>query len=243
MVWDINFPTQSQKLLMLKLADYASDDGGSVFPSNETLGEYASCDERTVQRALKAFRGVGILHLMREGGTGPKSTNHWQINVPLLRVLLNGSVKIVGNGSELTIEGDLGALPEGDNLSGFKGDIKGDIKGDNLSSRVTFDPLRVTRVSSKGDTGVTQSTNNHHIDPSCAHERAGEGGARAPSAKKQLVALEVTARDSQWDAWMQWLRAANRYDLEEAALHHRKLIAFGSRFPSSTRSSPRNCPP
>lgn len=158
MVWDVSFPTQSQKLIALKLADYASDYGTSVFPAVNTIADQTGCDERTVQRTLKAFRGCGLLNLIREGGTGPRATNEWSINIECLTVLSSGAAEIVGSSSELEI-----------NLKGVT--AMGDIMGDTVSP---IDPVRVTpvspkggMVSAKGDTRVTQSTNNHQ-DPSSA---------------------------------------------------------------------------
>ena len=45
------------KLVMLCMADYASDDGSSIFPSVETLAQRVGVSERTVLRALKELRG------------------------------------------------------------------------------------------------------------------------------------------------------------------------------------------
>ena len=35
-VWEVPFPTATQMLVCLKLADYANDDGTSIFPANTT---------------------------------------------------------------------------------------------------------------------------------------------------------------------------------------------------------------
>ncbi len=75
LVWEINFPTHSQKLIALKLADYASDHGASIFPAVSTLARHTGSDERTVQRVMKAFRDCGLIELVKEGGAGPNYLN------------------------------------------------------------------------------------------------------------------------------------------------------------------------
>lgn len=183
-VWDIAFPTQSQKLIALKLADYASDTGESVFPANESLARQAGCDERTVQRTIKAFRACGLLNLIREGGKGPKDTNEWALNVWLLSLLSKGDVKVVGGSQNVEIEG----LDTVDN------------KGDRMSPidplRVTPEALRVTPVSAKGDTGVTRSVSNHHKDPSCA--RAGALPVDGSAARAQETPAARAEREQRW---------------------------------------------
>ena len=53
--------TPSEKVLMLALADYADDEGGSIFPSQATMAEKSSLGERTVTRLLAMFRDRGLL--------------------------------------------------------------------------------------------------------------------------------------------------------------------------------------
>ena len=210
LIWDIPFPAQSQKLIALKLADYAADTGGSVFPAVNTVAKQAGCDERTVQRVLKAFRKCGLIELVREGGTGPKATNEWRLNVPLIASLSSGESTITGSAAELEIDVN----------------VMGDIKGGNLPGvdglRVTNDALRVTPVSAKGDTGVTQPFTNHHIDTSsCASAPATRGAARSALEGTGTPSL-VLPGDHTWQLWLNWLRqeghtkAAEKFEAEGA---------------------------
>ena len=217
MVWDVEFPTQSQKLIALKLADYAADAGGSVFPAVNTIARHAGCDERTVQRALKAFRACGFLHLVKEGGTGPKATNQWQIDIPALAALAAGRSRFVGTASELEIE------------EIHMGDILSDM-GDNLSAsdalRVTNEGLRVTPVSAKGDTGVTQSFTNHQIEPSLgAGARASLCAAR-PSPEEERLIL---CTDRTWKVWINWLRQSGHTSAAAVFEKEGGMIAFSER--------------
>lgn len=230
LVWDIEFPTQSQKLIMLKLADYASDTGGSVFPATETLADKVGCDERTVQRALKAFRDVGLLHLVRAGGTKPGATNEWQINVAMIGWLAGETIKLVGHGGELEIDG---VIPE--NTPGNLLPAMGDKTPGNLSVRVANHAKGVTPVSSTPGTTATQSVNNHQIDSSRANERASET-ARAPSVAKTEIVL--TPNDPSWSHWLAWLSDNDKRDLIGAAEEAQRMVV-ASRWPTDKSPLPR----
>ena len=234
MVWDIEFPTQSQKLIMLKLADYASDTGGSVFPATETLADKVGCDERTVQRAIKAFRDVGLLHLVRAGGTKPGATNEWQINVAMIGWLAGETIKLVGHGGELEIDGVIPSDTPG-NLSSAMGDIT----PGNLSPWVTNSTKGVTRVSSTPGTTATQSVNNHQIDSSRADERASDEARATSVAKRPVPQFEITPSDASWFHWLTWLTDKDRRDLVLAAEDAQRMTVLGSKWPSDKSPYPR----
>lgn len=232
LVWDIQFPTQSQKLLLLKMADYASDAGGSVFPSTETLADKIGCDERTVQRAIKAFRGCGILHLVRAGGGKPGSTNEWMLNVKLLGWLSVGQVKLVGHGGELELEGNIPSDTPVNLSFGTPGNTPG-----NLSGPPANEAGGVTPVSPTPGTTATQSVNNHQIEPSGAGARASDG-ARATPARKWLTAITLPIGDMGWDQWMAWLSDRDRRDIVAAAQEAQRMVV-ASRYPREDSPLPR----
>lgn len=222
LVWDVEWPTQSQLVIALKLADYANDDGEKVYPARETLAKKAHCSETTVKATLKAFRACGILHTVHEGGKGPKDTTVYRLNVPLLKALADGHVTISGCSETLEINGDFPEVIEFE-----KGSEKGSEKGANT------DPIEMKRGQSgaprgqsdrkKGVTGRPQSTN---IEPPIrtfsAHERASDEGARAPSAESASVGhyrpwFTVTTADHSWTSWIEHMIGLGREDLAEAA--------------------------
>lgn len=212
LVWDIEFPTQAQKLIALKLADYAADAGGSVFPSRETLAEKVGCGESTVKRTLKVFRDCGLLHLIREGGSGPKDTNEWSLNVAMLRALASGVCKLVGGSESVEIEGDVAAYepPE------MKGAIKGVILDPMLSTRGPSEPLRGPPVPPKGSASGPQSVTNHQIDSSlCAGARESVECALAPPA--QVVAVFIVREgELAWSSWLEAMTPEQRQDAIQA---------------------------
>lgn len=71
-VWEMELPAKD-KLLLLALADWASDEG-LAWPSIATLSRKCGCDERTVQRNLRKLEEAG--HLRREEVPG-KGCRYW----------------------------------------------------------------------------------------------------------------------------------------------------------------------
>jgi len=59
-VWDLRLPP-AQKLVLLKLADCADDDGGNAFPSLGMLSDACTLSRRTVQRTLADLETAGYL--------------------------------------------------------------------------------------------------------------------------------------------------------------------------------------
>lgn len=186
MVWDVKFPTQAQKLIALKLADYASDYGGSVFPAVNTMADQVGCDDRTVQRVLKAFRDCGLIELVKEGGKHARDTNEWAIDVAMLAKLASGELSIVGTATELS------AQPSD------TGDRTPPLGWQDVTPGVTPVSSRGGILSSRGDTGVTQLTKNHQ-DTSRARERARDEGAGAPRERAGLRL--ILKSDVEWKEW------------------------------------------
>src|SRR5690606_5683874 len=62
----------TNKLVLLKLADHARDDGTKVFPSVATIATHTGMSERQVQRILKELVEDGVLTIVahENGGRG-----------------------------------------------------------------------------------------------------------------------------------------------------------------------------
>lgn len=71
-VWDMDLP-DSEKLIMLALADW-SDDDGRCWPSIAQIVKRSSKSERTVQAALKSLEAKGALVRAMKPGCGTKYT-------------------------------------------------------------------------------------------------------------------------------------------------------------------------
>lgn len=60
----------ARKMVAIKLADVAGDDGDSVYPSVKTVAAESELSERTVQYVLRQFVEEGLLIVVKVGGGG-----------------------------------------------------------------------------------------------------------------------------------------------------------------------------
>jgi hypothetical protein len=100
--WDIEFPTSTQLLVASKLADYANDEGDSIFPSKPTIARKAQCSERNVFKVIAAFVACGLLEVIREGG-GRGNTTEYGLNLALIEELRNGTARLEGDHATLKV--------------------------------------------------------------------------------------------------------------------------------------------
>jgi len=212
LVWEIPFPTPTQKLLMLRIADYSDDDGGGIYPSIEHLSRQTGSKQRQTQYALRALEKCELLSKITQGGTGPKKTNTWHINVELLLKLAF---------QELVLEGKHDTLRAVEN--------KGAIFAPPTLKRVQSAALRVQSATDKGATHCTQSLGILSKDPKACADARDE--PRSAPVEKVRAKFEITERDPQWSKWISEIQSSGRDDLLEAAKQN-KSIQVSSRWPS-----------
>ena len=88
-VWRTKLPT-SEKMVLLVIADHASDEGDNAWPSQRTIADRSSCAVRTVQRCVNNLVRDGYLRM--EKGAGGSATcrddrrpHRYTINLEKLR--------------------------------------------------------------------------------------------------------------------------------------------------------------
>lgn len=59
--------TATEKLILVALADYASDDTRQCWPSIKTIARRACCDRRTAQRRLRTLEARGLIETAAGG--------------------------------------------------------------------------------------------------------------------------------------------------------------------------------
>lgn len=96
------------KLVLLKLVDAGEDDGTKIYPAIATIARAAQAHERTVQKLLRTFQEVGLLHLVRKGGGGPGDTTEYRLDLGVLR-----RIKDVGWAAATTQADGAASAPEG----------------------------------------------------------------------------------------------------------------------------------
>jgi hypothetical protein len=78
--WQV--PLQSlEKLVLLRLADYADDDGGNIYPSIATIAHFCGMSPRAVQYILKKFMGEGLVLIVGNETGGRGRTRHYCIDL------------------------------------------------------------------------------------------------------------------------------------------------------------------
>lgn len=79
--------SQTRKMVLIKLVDCCQEDGTRIYPSLATIAEDAECSVPTARRVMQTFCRVGLLRKVRDGGSGAKSTNHYEMDIDLLAKL------------------------------------------------------------------------------------------------------------------------------------------------------------
>ena len=104
----LNNPTR--KLIFLKLADHANDNG-ECFPSLNHIAEKCECDRRTVIRHIKWLEENNYLSVKR----GKRTNNENNVNV--YRIKAGGDNLSLGGGDPMTLGGDPMTLGGSDTVS------------------------------------------------------------------------------------------------------------------------------
>ena len=88
MVWDAEFPNVSSKMVALKLADCANDDGDNIYPSVGTVERATGGAASTVRKYMFAMEHCGLLEVVERGVGGARTgTTVRRFNLDILRSL------------------------------------------------------------------------------------------------------------------------------------------------------------
>lgn len=222
LVWSVTFPTQSQKLIALKIADHSNDEGGNIWPSKSRIAREVGCSQTTVQLTLKVFRDVGLLHVIEEGGRGPRSTTKYALNTELLSFLANTEGVLSGTADQLTVKhGEMAKGSESDGV-GFRWDRTEPDKGSESDEKGV------------GITDPKPSLKNHHLEPPLrAGAREGENfdlGSEGVKPSPSLPVFTIQPADTSWGAWIEHFRKTGRDEFAVDATEKRRICA-SSRWP------------
>ena len=72
-----------RKIIALKLADHANDDGAGIYPSIDRIAREAETSRSSVERTLRAFIRDGLLVVVVPGG-GRRKPTHYRMHLPWL---------------------------------------------------------------------------------------------------------------------------------------------------------------
>ncbi|WP_208180125.1 helix-turn-helix domain-containing protein [Sinorhizobium medicae] len=86
----------NRKMLAVRLADFADDDGKGIWPTVGRLARETELSERTVQRILSEFVDEGLLIVRKKGGWKPGEGTRYDFNMSALGRLQAAKVAIEG---------------------------------------------------------------------------------------------------------------------------------------------------
>lgn len=167
----------SRKIVAIKLADVAHDDGTRIFPSVTTVAAEAELSERQVQRILDEFKNEGLLILVKQGG-GRNRTNEYRIDLAAIESLPDAKKKY---NSAQHANADILSL-----YSDPSGSTESQFSGENSVSGPSFFPERVTCVAEKGDTVSPNPSLSVDLPSSKEASASGEASAKEPSLTKRI---------------------------------------------------------
>ncbi|WLI34271.1 helix-turn-helix domain-containing protein [Pseudomonas sp. FP818] len=95
-VWEHHFGSPTEKLIMLRLAKHA-DENGKSWPKIQTLAKFCGVSSRTVQRQIKEFERAGLLEIRKEyRDDGGQTTNRYFITLPSVKAMLPSDRGVIG---------------------------------------------------------------------------------------------------------------------------------------------------
>jgi DNA-binding transcriptional ArsR family regulator len=205
--------TQTRKLILMKLVDCCRDDGSKIFPAVASIALAAECSERTVQRTLREFEGIGLLERVREGGRhgpGAASCAQYRLDVGRLERLAAEGWPGLEPAGAADDDGERDGpadgpraedgVPTGDMVSPLDGPERGDAMSPLGGLGVTFERAR-------GDTIVSPEPLREPLRREReARGSAGEGADGGEGQASQKARRDEAADDGEDDGLARFRR-------------------------------------
>lgn len=213
----IQFGSANRKMVAIRLADFADDDGRGIWPTVARLARETEISDRTVQRILKDMVEEGILVVVREGGGRPGQATRYDFDMKALARLESGD-----NNAEKVAE--MSENPMGDTVSPVTNEAetgdKSDIEGCHGVTQTVIEPLNKPSIEREVRDSVPDEENS--VDAGCVDD---------PTKFERRV--KKIAHDTQWHGWAKsptaWaisqfakLSDAERAEAEEKAMAYAK---------------------
>lgn len=185
-------------LVLLAMADWADDDGGSIFPKVETLAKKARLSVRGAQLALRELEDATVIEKVKEATGRPGRATEYRIVLERVK--------------------EVRPCPTGANLGG---------DGCSLQHEgVQSDAGRVQNATPHIDNHHSNHHENHHGEPPAATP-AGGGGQDLFGSSPPAVASPAQILDAAYAAYDEaaarqgWGKIGKRTDARDKALRAR----------------------
>jgi hypothetical protein len=174
LIFSVSGFTPAEKLVLLSLADYANDEGRSIYPSVDKTSRRTGLTSRSVRRIIKELVGDGFLIPVSLGG-GRYRTNEFRLDVQKISQIANQDPELHSSLSGTnpdTVSSFTGNNP--DMVSSFP-QLNPDIVSRNpdIVSRnpdtVSPDPLLTINIRNNADVKKTSASqsfrkNGNHVE-------------------------------------------------------------------------------
>ncbi|MBP1852135.1 helix-turn-helix domain-containing protein [Rhizobium halophytocola] len=199
--------SSSRKIMALRLADFADDDGRGIWPTVARLSRETELSERTVQRILADFVEEGLLVVVQEASGRPGQATRYDFDIAVVEKLEEGK----GRGDTMS--------PVDGGETGDTDDDRGDIDdrdGCHHDTRTVIEPL-VEPLMEREARGSDGSKERRR-----AIEKAfwrtikgwpGFDGMPKENSKREwfkLTAEERSLAEQRRDAWIALLRSQKK---------------------------------
>ena len=156
LVWD-GFPASGSELLvMLALADWCNDEGGSLHPSMRAVAEKVRVSEKQARRIVHGLEEAGYIKVVGNAtGGAPGTTKQYQLNVAKLRALADRKPahKTPPTGVTPPMGGRVGLPPMGvEGSHGWEG--RAPTHGSQTTSEPSVNHQLTTKVAAAPEQGV-----------------------------------------------------------------------------------------
>ncbi len=202
----LNIRSSPQKLLLMCLADYISNETGCAFPGQETLGEEASMCKRQVSEHLCALEAKGIIRrTMRHRADGSRTSDRCELlgfvnwhkeTVEMVRKPKCGKPQVVS-------DGDAGVPDQKSNPEGRQG---AGLRKAKVRKSAGHDPSVEPSVSN--ETGEPPSASKIYWDGYL--EFLSLNGGKDPNSYRSMVGRWSKRADQDFDRLMAVLEAAKK---------------------------------
>lgn len=209
LVWAADITPPTRKLVLLALADYCDDQGGSLYPSLAKIGKKAGCISRCqAQRVIRSFINEGVLSVVANANGGkPGTTPHYQLHVDrIASTYATGSVDAIPTDSA----GDTGINAEGSHPCDGT-DSAGDMTGVAPTlPKPSINHQLTTNTSSRKQHGSPEDLKAAHW----MHDR--------------ILTVAPSAKAPNWEAWANEIRLMREQDKRS---HHEicELFAWANK--------------
>ena len=208
LVWDADFPTQSQKLVALKLADHASDDGGNIYPAVASIAARTGCGRSTVIDVLNVFKDCGLLIEVAKRTNAPTI---YRFHTGALKAISMGLLKLVGSAKGIVIEEtteDATQDPESETLlaDAVPSPQGGPVSGPLARLGVQLVDGRVQWLDRGGPTAGPKPSLNHQEPSKSETSKIDLNKEEKPRPARPAIVIRRSDQ-SQWAAWLSFLPA------------------------------------